>query len=59
MRHLDTHAKIATVTSADYRILIRGSLNFGRGSRFEQFDLSEGCAGYDGIVAIEGSLPCV
>ena len=51
------HAKIATLENERYRLLLRGSMNLNYNPRFEQFDLSEGCAGFDLIKQIENELP--
>lgn len=51
------HAKIATLENSRYRLLLRGSMNLNYNPRFEQFDLSEGCAGFELIRRVETSLP--
>jgi len=51
------HAKIARVWTADRRVLIRGSMNLNFNPRFEQADVSEGCAGYDLVAGVEAALP--
>ena len=57
--HCRTHAKIATVEGGGLRFLLRGSLNLGVGSRFEQFDLSEGDAAFAMVRRVEEGLPAV
>lgn len=59
IRHCRTHAKIATVEGGGLRFLLRGSLNLGQGSRFEQFDLTEGGDDFALIRGIEEGLPSV
>lgn len=51
------HAKIATVWNDDFRILARGSMNLNFNPRFEQFDVSEGDAGFDLVHEIENEIP--
>ena len=51
--HCRTHAKIATIEGGGLRFLLRGSLNLGVGSRFEQFVLPEGGADFALIREIE------
>jgi hypothetical protein len=41
------HSKIATIKSADYKLLLRGSMNLNFNPRFEQLDVREGGADYD------------
>lgn len=51
------HAKIATITTDEYKFLLRGSMNLNFNPRFENFDISEGCSGYELIKEIENDLP--
>jgi hypothetical protein len=51
------HAKISTVTTAEYRLLLRGSMNLNQNPRLEQFDLTEGGPDYDLVKQLEDSLP--
>ena len=51
------HAKLATVETADMRLLLRGSMNLNYNPRFEQFDLDEGHPGFDVVRGIENELP--
>lgn len=57
VRYLASHAKIATVEGGGFRILMRGSMNLNRNPRFENFDISEGCPGFDLVREIEEDLP--
>jgi hypothetical protein len=57
VRYVVNHAKIATVWNDDWRFLLRGSMNLNFNPRFENFDLSEGCAGFDLVRSIEDELP--
>jgi hypothetical protein len=57
IRYVENHAKIATLESATHKLLLRGSMNLNYNPRFEQFDISEGCAGFDLIRETEISLP--
>ena len=51
------HAKLATVETPDFRLLLRGSMNLNYNPRFEQFDLDEGHPGFDVVQGIEAELP--
>ncbi len=51
------HAKLATVTTDQYRLLLRGSMNLNQNPRLEQFDLTEGDAAYDLVRRLEDELP--
>lgn len=57
VRYVVNHAKIATVQSEKFKILLRGSMNLNFNPRFEQFDLTEGCQGFDLVKRIESELP--
>lgn len=56
-RYVVNHAKIATVESDRFRILLRGSMNLNFNPRFEQFDLTEGGPDFDLVREIEDELP--
>ena len=56
VRWVYNHAKLATVRNSDKKVLIRGSMNLNYNPRFEQFDLSEGCAGFDVVHKVESEL---
>lgn len=51
------HAKIATVESADRKVLLRGSMNLNFNPRFEQLDVTEGGMDFDLIKELEAELP--
>jgi len=52
------HAKIATIeTESGIKLLLRGSMNLNFNPRFEQFDMSEGCDGFELVREIENELP--
>ena len=57
IRFVVNHAKIATIETADRRLLLRGSMNLNFNPRFEQFDLSEGGPAFDLVREIEDELP--
>jgi len=57
IRATRNHAKIATVTTEDIRLLIRGSANLHAKPRFEQFDITEGCPAYYATKSAEIVLP--
>lgn len=57
VRYVVNHAKIATVEGNGLRVLLRGSMNLNFNPRFEQLDVSEGCAGFDLVRRIESDLP--
>ncbi len=57
VRFVVNHSKIATIKSKDLELLIRGSMNLNNNPRFEQFDIDEGCAGFDLVKEIESELP--
>ena len=57
VRYVVNHAKIATLQNEHFRLLLRGSMNLNYNPRFEQFDISEGCAGFNLIQRIENELP--
>lgn len=59
IRYVENHAKIATLESEEsgMKLLLRGSMNLNYNPRFEQFDISEGCAGFELVREIEDGLP--
>ena len=57
VRYVVNHAKIATITSERFRLLLRGSMNLNFNPRFEQFDMTEGGADYELIKEVEAELP--
>jgi hypothetical protein len=57
VRYVVNHAKIVTICSNKFRLLLRGSMNLNFNPRFEQFDLTEGGEDYDLVKKIEGDLP--
>lgn len=58
VRYVRNHAKIATIESeSGFKILMRGSMNLNLNTRFEQFDLSEGCKGFDLVRQLESEFP--
>jgi hypothetical protein len=59
VRHLITHAKMATVTDGTLKFLLRGSMNLNFNPHFENFDLTEGGPEFDLIAGIEAGLPCI
>jgi hypothetical protein len=57
VRYVINHAKIATIENAEWKILLRGSMNLNFNPRFEQLDLTEGGADFDLVKEIENELP--
>ena len=57
VRICKNHAKIARVWNADFRLLLRGSMNLNFNPRFEQADITEGGADFDLVERIESELP--
>jgi hypothetical protein len=57
VRFTVNHAKVATIEGGGLRLLLRGSLNLNYNPRFENFDLSEGCPGFDLVRRLEAELP--
>lgn len=51
------HSKIATVESANKKVLLRGSMNLNFNPRFEQLDVTEGGPDFDLVREIESELP--
>jgi len=58
-RFVVNHAKIATIKSEKYSLLLRGSMNLNYNPRFEQFDLTEGGADFHLVKSIEAELPVI
>lgn len=57
VRYVVNHAKIVTIESDRFRLLLRGSMNLNFNPRFEQFDLTEGGPDFDLVREIESELP--
>ena len=57
VRYVLNHAKIATIQTDRFRLLLRGSLNLNFNPRFEQFDVTEGGADFELVRQIENELP--
>lgn len=57
VRYVVNHAKMATIRSAQFRLLLRGSMNLNFNPRFEQLDVTEGGADFDLVERIELELP--
>ena len=57
VRYVVNHAKIVTIQSDRFRLLLRGSMNLNFNPRFEQFDLTEGGSDFDLVKRIEAELP--
>lgn len=55
--HTKTHAKIATFEADGWQCVLRGSMNLGHGSRFEQCDITEGGPEFAYVRAFEAALP--
>ena len=56
VRYVLNHAKIATVETAEFKVLLRGSMNLNFNPRFENLDITEGGADFDLVREIEGEL---
>lgn len=56
IRFVVNHSKIATIQSAEHRLLLRGSMNLNFNPRFEQFDITEGGPDFDLVRQIESEL---
>ncbi|WP_302118073.1 hypothetical protein [Allorhodopirellula heiligendammensis] len=52
-----SHAKIATIENADWKLLCRGSMNLNYNPRFEQMDITEGGEDFDLVKRVEEELP--
>lgn len=57
VRYVMNHAKLATVETDKYRLLLRGSMNLNFNPRFEQLDITEGGEDFTLVRSIEESLP--
>ncbi len=57
VRYVVNHAKIVTIRSERFRLLLRGSMNLNFNPRFEQFDLTEGGEDFEMVKRIEAELP--
>lgn len=57
VRVCKNHAKIATVQNANFKVLLRGSMNLNFNPRFEQLDITEGGPDFDLVAKIENELP--
>jgi len=57
VRYVCNHAKIATIETSKFKLLLRGSMNLNFNPRFEQFDITEGGADFDLIKEVENELP--
>ena len=57
VRYTINHAKIVTIRSDRFRLLLRGSMNLNFNPRFEQFDLTESGEDFDLVKRSEGELP--
>jgi hypothetical protein len=57
VRYVVNHAKIATIQTDRFRLLLRGSMNLNMNPRFEQFDLTEGGPDFDLVKEVEDELP--
>jgi hypothetical protein len=57
VRYVHNHAKIATIETDDFRVLLRGSMNLNFNPRFEQLDVTEGGPDFDLVKEIESELP--
>ena len=57
VRVCKNHAKIATVSTPEWRLLVRGSMNLNFNPRFEQFDITEGGPDFDLVKRLESELP--
>lgn len=57
VRYTQNHAKLATIQTDDFRLLLRGSMNLNFNPRFEQFDLTEGGEDFELVKQIESELP--
>ena len=57
VRYVVNHAKIATIKSEKFSLLLRGSMNLNFNPRFEQFDITEGGEDFELVHQIESELP--
>ncbi len=59
VRYVLNHAKIATVETADRKVLLRGSMNLNFNPRFEQLDVTADGPDFDLVRKIEDELPAL
>lgn len=59
VRIVRNHSKICRVWNDDFKLLIRGSMNFNYNPRFEQLDITEGGPEFDLVERIESELPAL
>jgi hypothetical protein len=57
VRYVVNHAKIVTIKSDRFKLLLRGSMNLNFNPRFEQFDLTEGGEDFALVKQVESELP--
>ena len=57
IRYVLTHAKIARVSNATRRVLLRGSMNLNHNPRFEQLDVTCDGPDFDLVERVESELP--
>lgn len=57
VKYVVNHAKIATIETDEYKLLLRGSMNLNFNARFEQFDITEGGEDFYLVKEIENELP--
>lgn len=57
VKYVVNHAKIATIETDEYKLLLRGSMNLNFNARFEQFDITEGGEDFNLVKEIENELP--
>lgn len=57
VRYVHNHAKIATIQTDKFNVLLRGSMNLNFNPRFEQLDVTEGGPDFDLIKEIESEMP--
>jgi len=57
VRYVLNHAKMVTIQSDKFKLLLRGSMNLNFNPRFEQLDLTEGGEDFMLVKQIESELP--
>jgi hypothetical protein len=57
IRWVVNHAKLATIETGEFKLLLRGSMNLNYNPRFEQFDVDEGHPGFEVVRKVESELP--
>jgi hypothetical protein len=57
VRYVVNHAKMATVKTDHFRLLLRGSMNLNFNPRFEQLDVTEGGEDFALVARLESELP--